>query len=295
MPSYSTSLKTWGSTGSEYPNNYDYVEGEQPVDAWDNFFNHNVVSDIQHLIDVTNNDLLAADGSVSVAGDLSDSNANLIYDFSAGHIEQSILENSSITISSGNGLTGGGTISLGGSTSFDIGTDAIQQTEIDLSIAPSWTGTHNFTAGLEASGAELDFSYGDGTTTCQVISENRFGGEGSSTTATAWNTIAGSDLVFNPDDYKDSNGNVYIRVKSHLKHAVNSGDVRARLYRQNAATAVSGTTVSLTLNDSWGTADTGWVDLSGDSGDESYQIQLESSDGESVRYNSIAIQFGHPQ
>lgn len=66
MPNYSSSLKTWGSSGSEYPDNYNYVEGEQPVDAWDNFLTHNVITDLSHLIDVTNNELLARDGSVKI-------------------------------------------------------------------------------------------------------------------------------------------------------------------------------------------------------------------------------------
>lgn len=57
MPSYQTSLKVWGAAGQEPPDNYSYEEGEQPVDAWDNWFNSNVVSDIEHLIDLTNNQL----------------------------------------------------------------------------------------------------------------------------------------------------------------------------------------------------------------------------------------------
>lgn len=54
MSSYQTSLKTWGSTGSEYPNGYNYVEGEQPVDAWDNFFNANVITDIENILSIVN-------------------------------------------------------------------------------------------------------------------------------------------------------------------------------------------------------------------------------------------------
>jgi len=92
MPSYSTNLKTWGSSGTEYPNNYNYVEGEQPVDAWDNFFNSNVVSDIEHLISVTNNELLARDGSVNLQADLSDDQANTIYDYSKQRIGDGLVK-----------------------------------------------------------------------------------------------------------------------------------------------------------------------------------------------------------
>lgn len=70
MPNYSSNLTTWGSTGTQYPNGYQYEAGEQPVDGWDNFFNYNVIEDINHLIDVTNNDLIAKDGSVAMEGQL---------------------------------------------------------------------------------------------------------------------------------------------------------------------------------------------------------------------------------
>lgn len=54
MSSYSTLLKTWGDTGSEFPDGYSYLEGEQPVDAWDNFLISNVIGDLDSLIDLTN-------------------------------------------------------------------------------------------------------------------------------------------------------------------------------------------------------------------------------------------------
>jgi hypothetical protein len=55
MANYSTNLKTWGGTGEAFPDGYSYVEGEQPVDAWDNFVNYNLISDVSdHLIPLTN-------------------------------------------------------------------------------------------------------------------------------------------------------------------------------------------------------------------------------------------------
>lgn len=54
MANYSTLLKTWGDTGSEYPAGYSYLEGEQPVDAWDNYITYNVIQDLDHLIGLTN-------------------------------------------------------------------------------------------------------------------------------------------------------------------------------------------------------------------------------------------------
>lgn len=52
-----------------------------------------------------------------------------------------------ITVNAGNGIAGGGTVSLGGSFSVDITENGIQLTEIDESIAPTWTGSHDFTGG----------------------------------------------------------------------------------------------------------------------------------------------------
>lgn len=63
MANYTSDLKTWGSTGQEPPDNYNYVEGEQPVDAWDNWLNSNVITDVQHLITLTNDRLESDKGT----------------------------------------------------------------------------------------------------------------------------------------------------------------------------------------------------------------------------------------
>jgi hypothetical protein len=55
MASYNTNLKNWGATGTEYPDGYSYVEGEQPVDDWDNFIIDNLIEDVKdHLVPLTN-------------------------------------------------------------------------------------------------------------------------------------------------------------------------------------------------------------------------------------------------
>lgn len=63
MSNYSSNLKTWGATGSEFPDGYSYVAGEQPVDDWDNFKEYNTLSDLFHLIDLTNERLESDSGS----------------------------------------------------------------------------------------------------------------------------------------------------------------------------------------------------------------------------------------
>jgi len=121
MPNYSTNLNTWGSTGQAPPANYSYEEGEQPVDAWDNFLMSNIINDIEHLIDVSNNELLARDGSVNLQADLSDDQGNTIWDYSAGNVPTASQETANITVSAGDGLKGGGSFSnQGGSTTLNI-------------------------------------------------------------------------------------------------------------------------------------------------------------------------------
>lgn len=141
--------------------------------------------------------------------------------------------------------------------------------------------------------ADLAPTYNDGTRTCHIISTERFGAEGSSTTSTGYTTIAGSDITFNPDDYKDGAGNLYVRVYAHLKHGTDAGTAYARMYRQNAATVVTGTAVSVTATDGWGIGDSGWVALS-DTGYDSYHLQIKSGDGNPASYNSVILQFGVP-
>lgn len=142
--------------------------------------------------------------------------------------------------------------------------------------------------------ADLAPSHNDGSVNAYITSLERFGAEGSSTTSTSYVTIAGSDLTFDPDEYKDSAGNLYVRLKVHAKHSTDSGDVFVRIFRQNAGTAVTGSEVQQTLNDSWGIGDSGWIDFGSETGAESYQLQLKSSDGNSVRYNSVLLFFGVP-
>lgn len=76
MANYSTNLKTWGSTGSIYPDGYSYIVGEQPVDEWDNFVTYNAIEDIKHLIELTNTRL---ESSVGAADPVTPETGELIF------------------------------------------------------------------------------------------------------------------------------------------------------------------------------------------------------------------------
>ncbi|WP_330630652.1 hypothetical protein [Halocatena halophila] len=84
MTTYSSNLTAWGDSGSEYPSGYSYIEGEQPVDAWDNFFNSNVQIDIDHLINVTNERL---DSTRSDTAPTSPTKGQQWYDSTNGNLE----------------------------------------------------------------------------------------------------------------------------------------------------------------------------------------------------------------
>lgn len=86
MPNYSSSLQSWGDSGTQPDATYDYVEGEQPVDGFDNWFNFTVIDEIETLIDFINNDILGADGVATVTADLQDDNSATLWDYSEGTI-----------------------------------------------------------------------------------------------------------------------------------------------------------------------------------------------------------------
>jgi hypothetical protein len=79
MADYSTLLKTWGDTGTAYPSGYSYLEGEQPVDDWDNFLKYNVIEDLKHLISLTN-ERVETDKGASTGLPTNPETAHLYYD-----------------------------------------------------------------------------------------------------------------------------------------------------------------------------------------------------------------------
>ena len=123
----------------------------------------------------------------------------------------------------------------------------------------------------------------------------RFGAEGSHATAIAYSSIGSSDIALDMSDFKRGT-KLYMRFKIHLKISGGSGSrtVYARIYRQNAASAVTGSEVTATGSPtSWHFAESSWIDMSAESGDESYQIQLKNENIASadVEYNSATMEL----
>lgn len=170
MADYNTNLKSWGATGSEPPDGYSYTEDEPPVDVFDNWKANNVISDIEHLVSLTNDRVETDSGSsrpsspesahlfadtssgdmewwdatttswsravdatgdtmegsltlnsgAELDGNLVDSNGNVVYNFSEGRLEQSTLQNDSMTINAGVGISSAGSVALGDSVTVNV-------------------------------------------------------------------------------------------------------------------------------------------------------------------------------
>lgn len=65
MSNLTTDLKSWGSTGQLWPDNYSYAEGEAPVDAWDNKLNSEVINNIKDGLIPTVNGRLESDAATT--------------------------------------------------------------------------------------------------------------------------------------------------------------------------------------------------------------------------------------
>jgi hypothetical protein len=70
--SYSTNLASWGDTGQAYPNGHSHEAGRGHVDAWENYFKHNVIADLRWLIDEVNANTnpSISDSGTPIAGDI---------------------------------------------------------------------------------------------------------------------------------------------------------------------------------------------------------------------------------
>lgn len=297
-----------GDSGNKPPDGNEFAAGERPDAQYFDWYINEFVVSINNVWSEFDRLDADDDGVVDRADYADDADASTYKgnDIDAdgnGVVDEAELANDASALE-GNTLSQvrAHTPDAHASTHHDGGADELDGA--DLAGADGASGQVLTTDGSTATWSENfeGHTYTDGAGRTMVkVGENRFGAEGTTTTATSPNTIAASDLVFNPDDYKDANGDLYIRVIYHLKHAVDGGTAYARLYRQDAASPVDGsnanvedTQASVSVTDRWEHADTGWVELSGDSGFESYQIQLWTSDDQEVAYNSITIWFGQP-
>jgi len=118
----------------------------------------------------------------------------------------------------------------------------------------------------------------------------KFGSEGSTTTDTSYATIADSDIALDPDLYKH-NGKLWVRFIYHIVNSESDRTTSIQVYRQNAASAVVNSEQTTVSDHSvWQIKDTGWIDWSAETGSESYQIQLKTSNvAGTAEYNSAIM------
>jgi len=116
----------------------------------------------------------------------------------------------------------------------------------------------------------------------------KFGAEGSSTTSTSYVTIADSDIALDMSDYRGPNGALWLKFIAHIYNDTDGETTYIQIYRQNAGTAVSGTELSGT-GAGWTIAESDWVDMSTESGNESYQLQMKVTGGTGMYNSAIMI------
>jgi hypothetical protein len=147
----------------------------------------------------TINGALDLGGALDLDGDITAKDGETIWDESNTYIPQGRLQNDNITATAGDGLKGGGSTALGSSFTFNVepadfagnaltddGADnlavasgAIQTDELDLSIGPTWTGTHQFDAGIRIqSGENIYDETGQARLSILGIDTLLYGGDG---------------------------------------------------------------------------------------------------------------------
>jgi hypothetical protein len=121
---------TWGETGESPPDGFFYEGGDQINEKhldylWDNLDAlrddaNAALTDIDSDSDGVVDEADALTNGGSLLGDLNAADGETLWDESEGYIPQGRLENTTITLSGGDGLKGGSTAALGGSFSLDI-------------------------------------------------------------------------------------------------------------------------------------------------------------------------------
>ena len=114
----------------------------------------------------------------------------------AGEIGNLELANSSLTVTAGSGLANGGSVSLGGSTTLDLGP-----------LTATWNQTGNFNISLNHSGSELQILESVGDTFFGILDV------GDLTGADAVYTFSGtSGIVLTDANYSGSLDSIYVNV-----------------------------------------------------------------------------------
>jgi len=140
-------------------------------------------------------------GPITGAGTLSIANAG---------VTNAMLANPSLTVKAGTDLTGGGSVSLGGTTTLNVDTTKVPQ----LNTANTFTGNQTVNGNLTATGVVTGSSYQIGSNLFafgSYANGNAFlGFAGNTTTTGIWNTASGQyALYFNTSGYANTASGEY--------------------------------------------------------------------------------------
>jgi hypothetical protein len=81
---------------------------------------------------------------------------------------------------------------------------------------------------------------------------------------------------------------LFVKFIYHIKNDTSGETTYIRVLRQNAGTIVEGSEQSV-VGAGWSIKETGWIDFSGESGDESYQLQMMVTGGVGEFNSAIMI------
>jgi hypothetical protein len=121
---------THADIGTKPTSALDFAKNERPNAGNFDWYWYNVIEAIKdHAVAfseidsdddgvVDEADTLTAGGNLK--GDLNATNGETLWDESGGYIPQTQLQNTSVSVSAGDGLKGGGSVSLGGSTTINV-------------------------------------------------------------------------------------------------------------------------------------------------------------------------------
>lgn len=163
MSNLTTKLKTWGAQGSEYPDGYNYLEDEEPVDAWDNFAKYHAIENIKTLISTVNGRL---ESKATSSEPSSPEVGHLVHrtdaPATADHEELYYYDGAAASFSRllrADGDTLAGALDTGGNIiKSSTGTVTLDDnTEVNGDTTAS--GGATFGGALEANGAALDHDY----------------------------------------------------------------------------------------------------------------------------------------
>jgi len=259
---------------------------------------------------LANSAITIAGTSVSLGGSISGD--DIISDVSAGQITNSQLANSSLTVTAGSGLANGGSVSLGGSVTLNVGAGTGIQVNAN-DVALDYAGTNNFidsATNLEGTGiatsdtivyhdatdnnvkkglvSDLPFSNNSGTVTSVGITAGALIDVSNSPITTSGNITVAVDLSELSTSTTNGDGDFFAVVDaSNVQRKLTKGNINISGFNNDAGfTTNTGTVTSVAISGTDG------IDVDSGSpitGSGTIQLGLSNVPNSSLANSSITI------